>query len=372
MRRSLLVLLPLLAVTACGGGTTADPSSATGGPIAVTAGDATCDVARTRLHSGANVFSIRNTGSDVTEVYVYGARDAIAGEAENIGPGLSRMLTVELPVGAFEVACKPGLKGAGIRTAITVTEAASATPTDPRLVAGVAGYTAYVQAEMATLLTAAQAFATAVESGDVAKSKSLYAASRISWERIEPVAESFADLDPKIDAREADLQPGQAWTGWHRLEKALWVRGSVAGDAPVARQLMVDLTALAERVNSIVLTRSQLGNGAKGLLDEVATGKITGEEEAFSHTDLVDFAANVEGAKRAYEALRPVALSRAPKLVAELDTEFADVAAAIAPYGSGASFQSYTALTKEQIRRLAEAVDALSEPLSRLTAAVVS
>ena len=375
MRLALLVTLPLLALTACGSGAAAPiptAGSAVKAAVEVTAGDATCGVARTELVSGVNTFTVRNAGSDVTEVYVYGPKDAIAGEVENIGPGLSRTLTVELPAGRFEVACKPGLKGAGIRTPITVTAAGSVAPADPRLATGVADYTAWVHTEVATMLTATRAFTEAVEAGDVVRAKSLYAASRIPWERIEPVAESFGDLDPRIDAREADLQPGQVWTGWHRLEKSLWVKGSVAGDAPVARQLMVDLTALAAKVQTVVLTPSQLGNGAKELLDEVATGKITGEEEAFSHTDLVDFAANVEGAKRAYDALRPVALSREPKLVAELDAEFTDVAAALAPYGNGASFRSYTDLTKDQVRRLAEAVDALAEPLSRLTAAVVA
>ena len=374
MRPALLVPVPLLMLGACGAGTSVPTSAAPAarGAIAVTARDATCGVARTQLSAGVNTFTVRNAGSDVTEVYVYGPKDAIAGEVENLGPGLSRALTVELAAGSFQVACKPGLKGDGIRTPITVTSAGSAAAVDPRLTAGVAAYTAWVQAEVSTMLTATRAFTDAVEAGEVVRAKSLYAASRISWERIEPVAESFGDLDPKIDAREADLQPGQVWTGWHRLEKSLWVNGSVAGDGPIARQLMVDLTALAAKVQTVVLTPSQLGNGAKELLDEVATGKITGEEEAFSHTDLVDFAANVEGAKRAYDALRPVALSREPRLVAELDAEFTDVAAALAPYGSGATFRSYTDLSKDQVGRLAEAVDALAEPLSRLTAAVVA
>ena len=287
-------------------------------------------------------------------------------------------LIVPLPLLALS-GCQSatGQSATGPTEASLTAAAASTAPADPRLAVGVAQYTAYVQAQLADLLTVTQQFATAVEAGEVTKAKSLYAASRIPWERIEPVAERFGDLDPKLDAREADLQPGQAWTGWHRLEKALWVKGSVAGgsvagEASIARQLMVDLHALAAKVQTVVLTPSQLGNGAKGLLDEVATGKITGEEEIFSHTDLVDFAANVEGAKQVYAALRPVALDRAPALVKELDTEFADVQRGLAAYGSGSTFRSYTELTEEQIRRLAESVDALSEPLSRLTAAVLA
>jgi iron uptake system component EfeO len=140
--------------------------------------------------------------------------------------------------------------------------------------------------------------AAAVKAGDVAKAKSLYAESRIPWEAVEPVAESFGDLDPKVDLREADLEAGQEWTGWHRIEKALWTDGDLSQTRPVADQLAADVRVLQERVATADLTVASIGNGAKELLDEVATGKITGEEEAFSHTDLVDFQANLDGAKK--------------------------------------------------------------------------
>ena len=61
------------------------------------------------------------------------------------------------------------------------------------------------------------------------------------------------------------------------------------------------------------LTADQIGNGAKGLLDEVATSKVTGEEETWSHTDLWDFQANVEGAQVAYEGLEPVRPGQGPR-----------------------------------------------------------
>ncbi len=65
------------------------------------------------------------------------------------------------------------------------------------------------------------------------------------------------------------------------------------------------------------LTRSNeqgiagLSNGAIALLDEVATGKITGEEDWWSGTDLYDFAANVEGSKMAFSLVRDFAFRRA-------------------------------------------------------------
>ncbi|MDQ1673952.1 MAG: iron uptake system component EfeO, partial [Frankiaceae bacterium] len=163
--------------------------------------------------------------------------------------------------------------------------------------------------------------------------------TREPWERVEPVAESLGDLDPKIDAREGDV-PTAEWGGFHRIEKA-------------------DLTA------------SNLGNGANELLTEVATGKVTGEEERYSHTDLWDFAANVDGAKQAYLPLRPVLLDRNPALAQQLDTQFAAVESALASFERGNGWELYNALTPEQTKALADRVDALAEPLSRLTAAVL-
>jgi iron uptake system component EfeO len=103
--------------------------SSSGGQAATTydisAGDATCDVEKTSFAGGEVTFKVENTGSDVTEVYVYakegGSFTKIVGEVEDIGPGTSRSLKVSLSPGPYQVACKPGMTGDGIRTDITVT-----------------------------------------------------------------------------------------------------------------------------------------------------------------------------------------------------------------------------------------------------------
>ena len=78
-----------------------------------------------------------------------------------------------------------------------------------------------------------------------------------------------------------------------------------------------------QRTRTVELTADKLGNGAKELLDEVATGKVTGEEEIWSHTDLWDFQANVDGARIAFENLRPVLEQKNPELAKSLDAKFA-------------------------------------------------
>jgi iron uptake system component EfeO len=361
-----LVACGLLALTGCS--TDPEPAAATSdaaGPVQVDAADDSCSLSRTDLTSGITTFAISNSGSQVTEVYVYDG-DRIVTEKENIGPGTSYDLTVDLPAGSYQVACKPGMTGDGIRTDIAV--AGGTTTEDPVAAEAAADYRAWVGAQTDELVPLVQQFAAAVKAGNVEGAKALYALSREPWERIEPVAESFGDLDPRIDIREADLEPGQDFTGWHRLEKALWTGENLSGLGPVADQLVADVAELQQRVPNAVITATSIGNGAKELLDEVATGKVTGEEEAFSHSDLVDFAANVEGAAKGFDVLRPLVEQNDPDLVATLDEQFAAVDAALAAYRQGEGFVSYDTVDEAGRRELARVVDALGEPLSRLAA----
>ena len=95
---------------------------------------------------------------------------------------------------------------------------------------------------------------------------------------------------------------------------------------------------------------------------------MTGEEEIWSHTDLWDFQANVDGALVGFEVLRDVAEARDPALVTTLDERFDALNALLATHGSlEAGFKHYDELAQDEVQALAAAVDALSEPLSRLT-----
>ena len=217
-------------------------------------------------------------------------------------------------------------------------------------------YKAFVEDEAATLLAGTTAFADAVKSKEVSTAKALYAPTRVAWERIEPVAESFGDLDPKMDAREGDLDPGAAWTGWHALEKQLWVTGLQADAPALADQLVADTAELVDRIATIELTLSQVSNGAKELLDEVATGKVTGEEERYSHTDLWDFDANVYGALKAVEVSRTILEAKDSQLLEELDATFEALNSELAKHKVGEGFKLYTELSPAEVKALAESL----------------
>jgi iron uptake system component EfeO len=121
MRTSpIVVVVPLLVVLA--GGTGCARSGGASTTLTVTSSESTCDVSSVSLRSGSHIFAVTNKGRDVTEVYVYGKGDTVLGEVEDVGPGTSRNLKVKLSAGSYVVACKPGQKGDGIRTPITVAD----------------------------------------------------------------------------------------------------------------------------------------------------------------------------------------------------------------------------------------------------------
>jgi iron uptake system component EfeO len=226
-------------------------------------------------------------------------------------------------------------------------------------------YQDYVDGQSELLVDRTEEFVAAVKAGNVAEAKKLYAPSRVPWERIEPIAEKFGTLDPEVDAREGDV-PDKQWTGFHRIEQALWVENTTEGQDEYADELMSDVERLERKVDDVKLQASDPVFGAVELLNEVSATKITGEEERYSHTDLYDIAANVEGAKVAFDFVKPVVKRENPELVTEIEARFEDVDQELEPYRRGDGWASYEKVDEKERRELSQKIDALAEPLSRV------
>jgi iron uptake system component EfeO len=300
--------------------------------------------------------------------------ETILGEKENLTPGLSGTFSLKIDAGDYTILC-PDAKTD--RFPFKVTGAATETALDPavsaKLDTAVGGYQTYVLDQVDRLVPATTAFTNAVRSGDIAKAKNLFASARAYYERIEPVAESFGDLDPQIDARVNDVSDPSTWTGFHRIEKALWADKSLANMKPIADKLDADVAKLATLVRTAKYQPAQLANGATDLLNEVASSKITGEEERYSHTDLSDFRANIDGAKAAFTLLGPVLQTINPQLYATVTQRFADVEDSLKPYQGNyvdSGYVDYSTVTVDQRKELTQKVDALAEPLSQVAAQV--
>ncbi|MFW0111623.1 iron uptake system protein EfeO [Rothia sp. P5764] len=382
---ALALSVGLFALTGCTENAKSDDSTEA---VKVSSTETECKLSSTEVKAGKNTFSVTNDGKEVTEFYIL-ADDGlrIISEIENIGPGITRDLTVELAEGQYKTSCKPGMVGDGIMGDLKVTANPDASPVaaDEQALRDTAvnQYTAYVKDQTEQLKTKTDQFVEALQSGDKDSARSLYPQARIHYERIEPVAESFGDLDPLLDAREADLEDGQEWTGWHLLEKDLWQpTPEENGGKPytpltddelkkAALELQENTQKLYDQTRDLDLTVDQIANGAKSLLDEVVFSKITGEEEIWSHTDLSDFQGNIDGARVAFEDVRPLLEAKNSELGTTLEAKFDDVQKLLDQYKQGDEFTPYTDLSQEQIRQLSDAIDALSEPLSQLTGAII-
>ena len=118
--RRLLALAPV--VLALGLGVAGCSSDDAGGDaVPITATNTECRVGSSTLTAGKHTFRVENAGSDATEVYVYAAGDKVVAEKENVGPGTKASFSATLDPGTYQVACKPGQKGSGIRQTLTVT-----------------------------------------------------------------------------------------------------------------------------------------------------------------------------------------------------------------------------------------------------------
>lgn len=353
-----LVALTALSVTAC-----ADKADATA--FTVAANDSSCQASSDTAETGTSTFEVTNNGEKTTEFYVYTAAGRVIGEVENIGPGATRKLVVQITdPGDYVLTCKPGMVGEGVSQPLSVTGDALATATGD-----VDGYVTYVRSQTATLDEMTADFTAAIDAGDLAEAQRLYPLVRTPYERIEPVAEAWPnDLDPRIDLREADLEPGQEWTGFHAIEKQLWSGSGITEETKqLATQLSDDIAELVDGVGTedfrAGLTPVQIASGAQGLLDEIATSKITGEEDIFSHTDLYDFQANLDGSRAAVTSLEKAI---DPELLGEINGRFDAVQTLLDGYRDGDGFVSYDTVDEAQRRELSEALDTLTASVARV------
>ena len=342
----------------------ADPTPAD--TVAVTITDAGCSPAALSVLPGKTVFQIRNSSRRALEWEILKGVEVVE-ERENIIPGFVQMLTTALEPGSYLMTC--GLLS-NAKGTLQVTAAGATGPVGvPELVQPIADYKGYVMHETDAMLATTRDLVAAVKAGKVDEATRLYAPAHQYYERIEPIAELFNDLDSSLDARADDYERKEAdpaWMGFHRLEKALFADHTTNGMGSVADKLLTDAIDLRTRLNALAITPKAMVGGAADLIEEVASKKISGEEDRYSRTDLWDFQANVDGAQKIVALLRPLIEARDPSLISRTDTNFDKVNAVLARYRTSDGFAGYGALTSTDRNALKGPVTLLAEDLSKL------
>jgi iron uptake system component EfeO len=204
-------------------------------------------------------------------------------------------------------------------------------------------YKAYSIAQVDELVAAVKVFTDAVRAGDVKAAQDAYAPSRMPWERIEPLAELIPDVDGKVDSRVDDFanEDDPAFTGWHRLEYLLFVKNTTDGGAPFADQLDADIAGLKDEMAKLEVPPLKVATGAAELIEEVSQGKITGEEERYSKTDLWDFDANLQGSQAAVDKLTPALQEADAALLGNIDGGITEIFATLQPLRQGDGWVLY-------------------------------
>jgi len=329
-------------------------------------------------------FNVKNVdATGITELELI-SQQRILGERENLTPGFSTSFSVRVDGAAYQIYC-PG--GATEKTPFTVTgklAVAASGNQAAQLQQATVDYGTYVNNQIEFLVPAVKQLVAAIAAADLPAAQAAYAKARPYFERIEPVAESFPDLDAAIDLRIGDVVAGTPWTGFHPIEKALFLAKSTTGLQPLADQLLVDVKGLQTKAKQLAsdtaqnngrgFQASEIANGASGLLDEVLKTKITGEEEAYSRIDLLDFQANVEGSLQAFATLEPALNQLDPTVVPKIAAKFDALTALLETYRvpkAIGGWTPYPSLSAADKKKLTDALLAVQEPLSAVSAKIV-
>ncbi|WP_145600305.1 iron uptake system protein EfeO [Yersinia frederiksenii] len=337
--------------------------------VKITVNDKQCEPMALSIPAGKTQFIIHNVSQKGLEWEILKGVMVVE-ERENIAPGFTQKMTANLEPGEYEMTC--GLLS-NPKGQLTVTAAAGSDaamkPDAMALVGPIAEYKVYVTQEVAQLVTQTKAFTDAVKKGDLALARKLYAPTRQHYERIEPIAELFSDLDGSIDAREDDFEQKAAdpkFTGFHRLEKILFGDNTTKGADKFADTLYQDTLELQKRISGLTFAPSKVVGGAAGLIEEVAASKISGEEDRYSRTDLWDFQANVDGAQKIVNLLRPLLEKANKPLLEKIDTNFKTVDSILAKYRTKDGYESYEKLTDADRTAMKGPITALAEDLAQL------
>jgi iron uptake system component EfeO len=385
-----------LALTGCAGtGPSVQDAAQRSGKVARVSitltndGSDACAVSTTSVPAGPVTFTVENQSSTaITEVELL-QDQRILGEKENLAPGLDPVrFTATLSGGKYQVYC-PGAEHELTNLTVTgdvVSTAGSSAATLLR--DGTKGYAEYVDGQVTDMVAAVEQLQRDVDAGDLAAAKTDYAKARPFYEHVESDVDGFVkkghaatdnagNLDYLVDMRQSNLDESVGWSGFHAVEKDLFEAGAITdGTKRTAADLTENVQLLAKLVPTLDYKPEDLANGAAGLLEEVQSNKITGEEEAYSHIDLVDLAANVEGSRQAFASLKPGLTKLDPALTKQIAAQFDATNRLMDTFRDAddlGGFVTWDAATKAaHANAISQQVQALQDPLSRLAEKVAT
>ncbi|MBA2940023.1 EfeM/EfeO family lipoprotein [Paenibacillus sp. CGMCC 1.16610] len=230
-------------------------------------------------------------------------------------------------------------------------------------------YNKYVQDQGKQLVSLLEQLDTAVKSGDLKKAQEAYGQSRMPYERIEPIIETFSELDGVMDARVDDFknEKDPAFTGYHRIEHLLFVKKNVKDAEPFSARLLEDGKKMQQAIAATTIEPSDFIAGVGELMEEAQSSKITGEEERWSGATVPVIRANVEGAQAIYDLVKGELKKKDAALDEKISKSLAaviDTMNTLSPVGP--TWNDFGKLDQAKQVDLKNKLEALAEPLVKM------
>ena len=373
----LLLAATGLLATACvsqakaGGSSAGD--GAGNGDVTVTLTDAGCQPSPKTAPAGVVNFKVSNgKANSVSEAELLsGGR--MLGEQENLSPGLSGGFSLRLDNGDYQIYC-PGASEEKFTFTVTGKSTAS-WRSNPALVSATNQYASWITDQVGQLASTTQSFVDDVNAGNLQQAEVAYGQARVFYERVEPVAEIWGSLDLQIDGRIDDFDKPADFQGFHKIEQLMFAQATLTGASTYANQLLANVKQLQTLVGKATYQPAEIADGATSLIDEIQKTKVTGEEERYSHIDLVDFQANLDGSMTAFNFLAPALKQIDPDLAGTVTDRYDAVVTALAPYKQSpgylnTGFANYDTVGAAARKSLSQVVNAFAEEMSKVAGKV--
>jgi iron uptake system component EfeO len=301
------------------------PPKAVDHAVTVTIQGNVCEPNDITVPAGRTTFTIVNQSQRALEWEILdGVR--VVEERENIAPGFSQTMTAKLLPGDYAITC--GLlsnpRGRLHVTPTAESDAEAARPSQVAYVGALAEYRVFLALAGGDLQDATQALADAITSGDLQQARALYVPAHQAYKRVEPMAELFADLDQRLNARADYFEKREADPAF---------------------------------------------TGASKLLRRVADNLPAGGEDRHGHAEAANLQATLDGTKKLADLLSPLLAKAAPDLDQAIAQHFAAFSAALDPYREGEGFKA-APLNDAQRQAIAAPMRALADDLGKVNAAL--
>src|SRR5471032_208081 len=334
-----------------------------------------CEPNAITVPAGRNAFRIVNNSERAVEWEILDGVLVIE-ERENIAPGLSQVINANLLPGDYAITCGLLSNPRGTLHVTPTAESDAKAKARPSMVAFIgplSEFRVYLSSQSSALINAVNTLQQAIEAGDLSQAQAAYAPARAAYQRIAPAAQRLSELDNAINAR-ADYyekrEQDAGFTGFHRIEYALFSQHSVEGLAPVAQRLQADVTSLKQQLLAQNLAPEQLASIITRNIRSIADIRNNGEEERYSHIDLNGFAANLEGTRKVIDLLRPLLAKSAGDLLQKIDGASAALDTELNGLKTDNGYRPYDQVTTDQRKQIADKAKALADALDGIDPAL--